>query len=492
MTGGLPSRLIGKLSLRARLLLLTVGLFAIGLLVSNAVVVASLRTPLVDRVDNQLRTTGNLVTKVPPSFLESVHQGALTIDLVSDLYVAYLSPTGHLDDVMRAGAHADAPGPDLPALDSAAVALRAGKPFETSSADGTGWRVLTLPRSANDGTSVVVAALLTEVNSTVDRVQASGLAIRLLVLGLLAVLGFFAVTAGLRPLRRIEETSAAIAGGNLASRIPDTAAPNTEIGRLSTALNGMLARIEAAIAAQAASEAKVRRFVSDASHELRTPLSGIKGFAELYRMGALPERADVDRTMDRIERESGRLSRLVDDLLLLAQLDEAAGPTGLGLRLAPMDLRSLAVDALHDLRALDPSRHVELTGPGSEPMSAAPTIGDEERLRQVVSNLIGNAVAHTPVGSPVRIGVGVVAGHAILEVADAGPGLTGEQAKRVFERFYRTDASRSRGAGGGAGLGLAIAESLASAHGGSIHVSGTPGGGATFSLALPIHTDLGT
>jgi two-component system OmpR family sensor kinase len=237
----------------------------------------------------------------------------------------------------------------------------------------------------------------------------------------------------------------------------------------------MLVQIEAAVAARARSEEQLRRFVADASHELRTPLAGISGFAQLYRMGG----AEIDATMDRIERESLRLTGLVDDLLLLAQLDER----GVELRRAPMDLRTLAADALHDLRALDPTRQVRLTGLGSAADPApAPVLGDEPRLRQVVSNLVGNAIAHTPAGSAVRVGVGTVDDHAVLEIADSGPGLTPEQARLVFERFYRADTSRARDHGGGAGLGLAIAWSLVAAHGGTLSVDTALGEGSTFRV----------
>ncbi|WP_406290140.1 ATP-binding protein [Embleya sp. NBC_00896] len=495
---GLPRRCrraLGRRSLRARVLLLTVCLLAIGLLTGNAVVLASLRAPLVDRVDSQLRSTGRLMAGVSPQFLITFQQApgqaqSLPLDLVGDLYIAYLAPDGRIEQTGRAGAHRNGPNPRPPTLDTAAITRRAGRPFDLPAAGGTRWRVLALPRTTGPaGSGVLVAASLDEVDATVDRVRWVCLVITAVTLALLTLLGFFAVKAGLRPLRRIEETSAAIAGGDLARRVPDTAAPNTEIGRLSTALNGMLAQIETAVAARAASEARLRRFVADASHELRTPLTGIKGLTELYRMGALPERADVDRTMDRIERESTRLGRLVEDLLLLARLDEhaAADPGALRLRPEPMDLRSLAADALHDLRALDPTRPVRLTGPDCGPVTPAPTMGDERRLRQVVSNLIGNAVTHTPAGTPVRIGVGATADGVLLEVADTGPGLTDEQARRVFERFYRVDGSRSRTTGAGAGLGLAIAQSLTQAHGGRLELTTAPDKGTTFRLILPTH-----
>ena len=283
--------------------------------------------------------------------------------------------------------------------------------------------------------------------------------------------------------------------------MPELAGPNTEMGRLAAALNGMLGQLETAFAARAESEARMSRFVADASHELRTPLAGIKGLTDLHGMGALPEREDIDATMSRIARESERLTRLVEDLLLLARLDEdvlrATGqpmghpapdlPSGLGL--APADLRTLAADALHDVRALDPSRPVTLTGPGGQgPPASAPALADEARLRQVVTNLVGNAVTHTPPGTPIRIGVGTDGEHAVLEVADRGPGLTPEQTGRIFERFYRADTSRTR-ATGGSGLGLAIVHSLVNAHAGQVDVDSAPGRGAVFRVLLPRLTD---
>jgi two-component system OmpR family sensor kinase len=308
------------------------------------------------------------------------------------------------------------------------------------------------------------------------------------VLVLLGIVGWFAVRAGLRPLRVIETTAAGIAEGDLTSRVPSLAPARTEIGRLSAALNGMLDRIEAGDAARAAAAERMRRFIADASHELRTPLFGVKGYTELYRMGGMPERTDVDAAMNRIEGEAGRLARLVEDLLLLARLDEDDADAVLPLRLTPMDLRTLAVDALHDVQALDPGRPVSLTGLHGGPPGEAPILGDEARLRQVTSNLVGNAVAHTPAGTAVRIAVGAANGRAVLEVRDEGPGMTSEQADRVFDRFFRVDNARGREAGGGAGLGLAIVRSLVTAHHGQVEVDTAPGRGATFRVLLLLHT----
>jgi two-component system OmpR family sensor kinase len=461
-----------RLSLRARVVLIAMALLVVGMVASDAVVLAALRRPLTTTVDTQVEIAAGLIAGIPEPFARALTEAATTtlapvpggdLRLADDLYLAYVDSAGAVELEWR-GASA----PQLPTVDGAAVAARRGEPFEVP-----GWRVVTLPR--RDGGSVVVAASLSQVDATVSQVRLVCLLVGAGLLVLLAGIGWFWVRAGLRPLRRIEETAAAIAGGDLSRRVPDRAAPGTEIGRLTASLNGMLVRIEEAVAARTRSEERLRRFVADASHELRTPLAGISGFAQLYRLGG----AEIDAPMDRIDRESVRLAGLVDDLLLLAQLDER----GLVPRRAPMDLRTLAVDAMHDLRALDPTRSVRLTGPGGGEAGAAPVLGDEDKLRQVVSNIVGNAVAHTPAGSAVRIGVGGDSAESVLEISDTGPGLPADQAALVFERFYRADPARSRD--GGAGLGLAIVWSLVTAHGGKVEMDTAPGKGATVRIRLP-------
>ncbi|MEV7416200.1 HAMP domain-containing sensor histidine kinase [Streptomyces sp. NPDC089919] len=479
----------GGLSLRARLVLLSMVLVVIGLAVSDTVVLGSVRAQLVGRVDRQLDRYGSSVAyRVRAEGTPQPHlgrPGGGRAWLPSQYVVAFADADGHVTDQFRQPVAAEDPGPRWPALDGARLRDHYGRPFEAASDHGDGtWRVLIVPVDGADPrlpAGIVVAAPLDDVTSTLDHLATAFELIGAAVALLLAGAGWFAVRAGLRPLRRIEETAAEISAGRpLSHRMPQ-ASPRTETGRLTAALNGMLAQIESAFAARAASEEQMRRFVADAGHELRTPLAGIRGFAELYRMGGLPDEADVRRSMARIESEAVRLGGLVEDLLTLVRMDEQRP-----LELAPMDLRTLAVDALHDTRALDPTREVVLTGPGgSGPPGPAPVHGDEARLRQVVANLVGNAVAHTPAGSPVRIGVGGADGRQVLEVADSGPGLTPEQAARVFERFYRVDPSRTRQAGGGAGLGLSIASALAQAHNGTLTLHSTPGHGTLFRLHLP-------
>ncbi|WP_240330588.1 HAMP domain-containing sensor histidine kinase [Streptomyces sp. CB09001] len=494
MKNALPFRVRG-LSLRGRLLLITVALLVAALLGSTGIAVDQLRRGLVEQLDERLRGVAEVTARLPALPRAVGEEDAPLVrdtvetQWVRDVYVTYLTPDGRIERVVRPAVREP---PALPRLDSPAVAERSGRAFTARGGGGTGdWRVIAVPRAAEQGDrggSVVAAGSLGEVDDAVWHLAGRVLVLDTVVLALLGFAGWFAVRAGLRPLRRIETTAAAIASGDLSSRVPQLAAPHTELDRLSTALNGMLDRIEAGDAARADSERRMRRFIADASHELRTPLAGIKGFTELYRMGGMPERADVDTSMGRIEREAARLVDMVEELLLLARLDEHGTAAALPLDFTPMDLRTLAVDALHDLRALDPGRPVGLTGLGGGRSGAAPVLGDEARLRRVTSNLVGNAVAHTPPGTPVRIGVGTEGEYAVLEFADEGPGMTGDQAERVFSRFYRADRARARTGEGGAGLGLAIVDSLVRAHNGHVDLHTSPGAGATFRILLPRDT----
>ena len=326
---------------------------------------------------------------------------------------------------------------------------------------------------------------LSNVESTVRSLAWSQVAIGTAVLVVLGVAGYWVVHRSLRPLAEVEQTAAAIAAGQLDRRVPQRD-PRTEVGRLSVALNGMLAQIQQAMASSEASaeqarmsEERMRRFITDASHELRTPLTTIRGFAELYRQGAA---RDVEMLMSRIERESRRMGLLVDDLLLLARLD-AQRP----LERRRVDLLALASDAVHDAQAIAPRRRITMEvvdGPGTPEV-----LGDDARLRQVLGNLVANAVQHTPETAAITVRVGTDGDDAVLEVADEGPGMTPEDAHRVFERFYRTDSSRAR-ASGGTGLGLSIVDSLVYAHGGRVTVTTAPGQGCCFRVSLPRIADV--
>ncbi|XVV10045.1 ATP-binding protein [Actinoplanes sp. CA-131856] len=475
------------MSLRVRLLLITAALLLAGLGLAGTVVADRLEHYQLERLDTQLASLTTLIARVPAdrprSASAAAEAGVLdpALDLIGAPYLVYLDADGGVAEGILSSRQDRAglpPVADLRAIpaDGSGVFLRA--------ADGSGrWRAVAARAVPGDAT-VVAATPMAQADATVAQLRTTSLASGGVLLVLLTGLGWFALGRGLRPLRTIERTAAAIAAGDLSSRVPAIAPPATEIGHLAGSLNTMLGQLETAFAGRAASEARMRTFVSDVSHELRTPLFVIKGSADLHRMGAVTTPAEVDEAMRRIGREAARLTALTEDLLLLARLDDA--PEG-RLDRGPMDLRTLATDARHDVRALDPSRPVEVTGPGGDgPPGPAPVDADEARLRQVVANLVGNAIAHTPPGTAVRIGVGTVGGQAVLEVADSGPGMTAVQAGRVFDRFYRTDRSRTRAGGASAGLGLAIARSLARAHGGDIELTTAAGAGARFRLVLPV------
>ncbi|MFF5436487.1 ATP-binding protein [Streptomyces achromogenes] len=495
-----PRLWLRRMSLRTRLLCLSVALVAVGLLGTGLLVTTALRDYLQDRVDDRLVLTGQIAARLSPPSGAGTPPSVRALSVLGDTTVTYVDDTGAVRRTFDASTAPPGGGPDLPRLDRAAVLAHAGRPFTVPARDGEhDWRVIALTQPAQvlapEGPaprgSVVVATSLEEVRRTVTKTRNLSLTAGAALLAILAVAGWFAVRSGLRPLTRIEETATAITSGDYSHRVPELAAPQTEVGRLTACLNQMLGRIDAAFRARAQAEARTRRFFADASHELRTPLVGIKGYTDLYRMGAMPTREDVDQTMTRIAEESARLTRLVEEMFLLARLDEDTEGTGtarepaFALDLAPMDLRTLAADALHDVQALDATRPVTLTGPGGGKPATAPAYADEARLRQVVTNLIGNAVTHTPPGTPIRIGVGTVGRHAVLEVADQGPGLTATERARVFDRFYRTDDSRTR-ATGGSGLGLAIAHALVTAHAGRVTLDTAPGQGCTFRVLLPL------
>ncbi|GAA0517445.1 two-component sensor histidine kinase [Paractinoplanes deccanensis] len=475
------------MSLRVRLLLITTALLLAGLGLVGTVVSDRLEHYQLDRLDTQLGSLTSLLSRVPPDGPRPARPAADTglldpaLDLIGAPYLVYLDANGAIAEGILSSRQ-DRAG--LPPAEELRAIPTDGKGVFLHAADDSGrWRAVAA-RTAPGNATVIAAAPMAEADATVAQLRTTSLASGGVLLVLLTGLGWLALGRGLRPLRTIERTAAAIAAGDLSSRVPRIAAPGTEIGHLAGSLNTMLGQLETAFADRAASEARMRTFVSDVSHELRTPLFVIKGSADLHRMGALTAPADADEAMRRIGGEAARLTALTEDLLLLAQLDDA--PEG-RLDRGPMDLRTLATDARHDLRALDPSRPVSLTGPdGDGPPGPAPVDADEARLRQVVTNLVGNAIAHTPPGTAVRVGVGTVDGRAVLEVEDSGPGMTAEQAGRVFDRFYRTDRSRTRTAGANAGLGLAIARSLARAHGGDVDLRTAVGAGARFRLTLPV------
>ena len=422
-------------------------------------------------------------------------------------------------------------GPDVP-TSQAWLKAHAGDLTTLPGSNGDNWQVVTQEftgylnnsftgQSSGPETLILVVGInLGSVNHTLGWLSRIDLLVSVLIILALAIVGIAIVRSSLRPLTDIEQTAQAIAAGDLSRRVPDRD-PRTEVGRLGRSLNAMLARIESSFDAQSRSEAAARRseermrqFVADASHELRTPLTAMRGYAEYYRQrggiseepagpaaqpGNLPglngtpargspghgggqlNRADLDRIMQRVEQESARMGVLVEDMLLLARLDQQRP-----LERGSVDLLTLAADAVQDARIIAPDRAIDLSV-GSA--TAFLVLGDEVRLRQVIGNLMSNALNHTPDGTP--ISVRILAGprqpvpSVVLEVADQGPGMSPEQAEHVFERFYRGDQARTRKAGG-TGLGLAIVAALVATHGGTVTLNTAPGQGATFRITLPL------
>jgi two-component system OmpR family sensor kinase len=464
-------------SLRARLLTGLVLLVAVGLLVSAAATYFALQTFLVQRLDDQLKTdrlTAIGALSAPNS--RPGDRGTPQSQFLPGTYGAFyssdgktlLSESGFTLDGSPPTSRPELPnpvphaGPDVPVLQT--YPATAGGRFRvlTETVDGAGNDIL------------VLAFPLEETETTVNQLLLLEALISTAVLIGLALLAWRVIGIGLQPLERMGETAAAIAGGDLARRV-EPATSTTEIGRLGLALNAMLARIEESFAEKTESERQLRRFVADASHELRTPLTSIRGYAEMLRRGAAESPQDAATARRRIEEESVRMSILVDDLLLLARLDQ-----GRPLERKPVDLQKIARDTCDDARAVAPRRDINLLG--NDPLTV---VGDDLRLRQVVGNLVRNAIIHTPPESPIEVELATSDGHALLSVVDHGPGLPAGEERRIFEPFHRADPGRSRDRGG-SGLGLSIVAAVVSAHGGTVEVVPTDGGGATFRLELPL------
>ena len=461
------------MTLRGRLTLALVALLALGLIVADVATYTALRSSLYRRVDEQL-----VAARVPAAIVlnEELAGGPRPPNPGGDVllpggtYVAFVDGAGVLHDkVVRYGG----PEPSKPSLPPDPGT----EPFTTGSVSGNGpsYRVQATPVSSG---LLLVGIPLTEVSRTLARLLVVALAVTLVVVVAMALISWVTVRRGLRPLEEIEDTAGAIAAGDLSRRVDDTD-PRTEVGRLGVSLNTMLGRIEAAMDERRASEEALRRFLADASHELRTPLTSIRGYAELFRRGAQEDPEDTAVAMRRIEQESERMGLLVDDLLFLAR-------SGRGRPIAhdSVDLAAVAADAVRDARTIDPTRSISLRGPEHLVVS-----GDDRRLRQVLANLLSNALGHTPPGSEVMVTVGEEGnGMAAVQVSDRGSGLSAEHAAHVFDPFYRVDPSRGRAAdeGEGTGLGLAIVAAIAEAHGGGVEVTSTPGEGASFVVRIPV------
>ena len=461
--------MLRRLSLRARLVLGVFALAATGLAVADVATYTSLRSFLVDRLDRSVAVSAH-------SLADSIaHRGQPDPGEVNQLagsvpgvYVGIRTPAGKTTWDAAGTRPGDTPLPE-PRLSGS---IEPDETVELGAASGS-TRYRTRAEPLPQGYLLLVAAPLRDVNGTLHRLLLIELLVTAAVLAAVATLGLWVIRLGLRPLHAIEDTARAIAGGDLTRRV-DRAEERTEVGRLGLALNTMLGQIESAFLAQEASEQKLRRFVSDASHELRTPLAAVRAYAELFTRGAADRPDDLARSMSGITRESERMSVLVEDLLLLARLDE-----GRPLEQEPVDLDSVIAEAVETARAVEPDRPIAVE------LRPAVVTGDRDRLRQIVDNLLANVRAHTPAGTRVRVSLSAADEQAVISVADDGPGMTVEQAEHVFERFYRVDSSRAR-TSGGVGLGLSIVAAVAEAHGGAVSAQSELGKGATMSIELPL------
>jgi two-component system OmpR family sensor kinase len=469
------------LSLRARLLAVLLAVTAIGMVVLAAVTYAEQRSFQLQRVDDQARAVLPAVTRrfdpdhdrfgpgapgPPPP--DAGRPGRDAFDLPSGVYTEVRDADGtveHKGFLLGFGQTAP-PAPDLP--DSIPV----NDPISVDSG-GTHYRVRAFPSRDTLGTTVI-AVPLTEVDRTLNRLLlVEGLVIGGVLL-VLAATAWWLVRLGLRPLERMGATADAIAAGDLSRRVEDTD-ERTEVGRLGLALNSMLAQIEKAFRERQESEGRLRRFLADASHELRTPLASIRGYAELFRLGATREPGETEKAMSRIEGESARMGALVEDMLTLARLDQLPEAARV-----PVDLGELIQDAAEDARAAAPERAIDLQA------GDAVVLGDGAQLRQVIGNLVRTALVHTPPGTPVELSTRTDGDDAVIEVRDHGAGLPTSDVDALFERFWRADPGRGRGPAG-AGLGLSIVAALVDSHGGTVGAANAPDGGAMFTVRLPAH-----
>jgi len=465
------------MSLRTRLVLSLAALTALALLLAGVLVVGLVRASLVERMDRELLAITGASTRI--------ERLAELADADSEagrrLAVMRLDRTGTITRAFPSGfASEPDPLPALPVYAGGIPASAFGVIEQRPAIDGSiDYRVLT-ERGGRPNAIVAIAAPMTSVQAAERALIRTMLIVGLAAMGAILIVAWVVIRQGLLPLERIAATAERIAAGDLSHRagVPHD---DTEVGRLGSAFDTMLDQIETAFAQQRhaleakdRSEAQLRRFVADASHELRTPVTAVRGYADLYRAGGLADPEAMATAMDRIGTESRRMASLVDDLLLLARLDQ-----GRPIRREPVDLSRIVEDAVHDLRAIDPGRAVAgAIDPGIT------VSGDDDRLRQVVGNLVANVRVHAGPAAPVGLVLGVVDGRAELRVVDHGAGIDPADGPRVFDRFYRADVGRSRDSGG-TGLGLSIVASLVHAHGGSLWHEATPGGGATFVVSLP-------
>ena len=481
-------------SLRIRLILATLSLAAIAIVASDFAASTSLKNFLLQQVDTQLENVAtNSIARLDRAGIDTTGDGTSATGAKQEDDQPY-KPVRPLNNVPTAttvtlldlsGNVVGQLGGDLVTEDGtnpfvglqpAEVISYQGAPFTIKGADGSpDIRVIARLLPSGVGTAVV-SVTLESVDRTLAKLFAIFLLISFIVLFIIGLVSYLLIRLSLRPLTNIEATAQAIADGDLSARLPESN-PKTEVGRLTGSLNRMLARIEESFAVRIESETKLRRFVADASHELRTPLTAIRGFAELHRQGAVVGEAKTKELVGRIEKESIRMSSLVEDLLLLARLDQSRE-----LDRDPVDIEHLIKEAVASAEAAGPDHPIAVNILGEDLF----VLGDSMRIHQAIANLLANARTHTEDGTPITITAKHEGNEIQISVADQGGGLSAEDQGRIFERFYRADPSRVRVRGEGSGLGLSIVHAVMQAHGGSVTVESKLGNGTTFTLHFPV------
>lgn len=481
-------------SLRSRLTLGIILLTAFGFILSSLVARQALEGYLVGQIDNQLTTltksslpiiaAAGIVQEEEEEKFEHRQEGRGREEraprprnpfsrIPTATSVTVLDANGNITGTLGGDLNSVRAADYLTGLTLDEILEENGEPF-TLDGENQSFRAVAVVLPDNSG-SIVAAQSLRELDRTIGQLGFFFLLIGLLLLTLIAIAARIVIKVGMRPLEDVEETAEQIAGGDLSARMPD-ANPNTEVGRLVTSLNSMLTRIETSFAARKESEDKLRRFVADASHELRTPLTAIRGFSELYRQGAVTGEDATRELLGRIEDESKRMGSLIEDLLLLARLDQSRE-----MAMKPVNLVDLVESAVISARAAGANHPVTFVKPSEEIF----TLGDEPRIHQVVANLLANARTHTPAGTQIEVTITQGVDGVRISVSDNGPGMSLDDQKKIFERFYRADTSRVRVDGEGSGLGLSIVDAVMKGHNGSVTVVSEPGKGSTFTLFFP-------
>jgi len=469
-------------SVKARLTLAVVGLLAAATAILGSVVVSQTTDSMTQRIDDQIQDQLARLDGPGEDQQERAGQYQPAMrppkiggpDALTLLY-SYVDGTGWVPSVPALEEQVASP-PELPDPGSDALNALLDGPTDLSAESGDDASFRGAAVELSNGLVAVVVPT-GNIEETVDHLLVTVLVTGLVVLVVGGAGCWWVIRRALRPVDHMIDTASAIAGGDLSQRI-EHRDDRSELGRLGRALDEMLTQLEADSDERERAQARLRQFVADASHELRTPVAAVRGYAELYRAGGIQSGEPLDRAMGRIESESGRMGRLVEDLLLLTKLDQQQP-----LRTEPVDMSRVVEEAAADFEVIAPDRPLTVH---AEPHSVV--AGDAARLRQVVDNLVGNAYTHTPPHAAVEVRVRSRGGEVELSVTDSGPGIPVSEQARIFERFHRLDASRSR-LTGGAGLGLSIVAAIADAHGGKVGVSSQPGDGATFTVRLPALVD---